>query len=151
MGGYGAARLALTYPERFGAASLLGAGPLQLDFLVNDPNLQPIELRRRILAEVYGNSLAIFEARSPWRLAEQFPLPPGYRMRQLIGTLDFTLGPNRDFHNHLDALGINHAYLEIPNVDHSVPAIINALGADFWSFHRQALLQADLLMADGFQ
>ncbi len=77
--------------------------------------------RRYVLAQVYGNSLAIFEARSPWRLAEQQPLPAGYRLRQVVGTLDFTLGPNRDFHNHLDALGIAHHYIELPNVSHSPP------------------------------
>lgn len=151
MGGYGAARFALLYPDRFGAASILGAGPLQLDFLVDDPNLQPIELRRYVLAQVYGNSPAIFEARSPWRLAEQHPLPSGYRLRQVIGTLDFTLGPNRDFHTHLVALGIGHTYIEVPNVSHSPTGIINALGADFWAFHREALLDADLLFEGGFE
>lgn len=65
MGGYGAARLGLRWPSLFGAASMLGAGPLQLDLLVNDPALQPIELRRRLLAEVYGNDPTVFEAQSP--------------------------------------------------------------------------------------
>ncbi|HWS28265.1 MAG TPA: alpha/beta hydrolase-fold protein [Xanthomonadales bacterium] len=151
MGGYGAARYGLKYPDRFGATSILGAGPLQLDFLVEDPNLQPIELRRYVLAQVYGNSLAVFEAHSPWRLAEQQLLPPGYRLRQVVGTLDFTLGPNRDFHTHLDELGIGHDYVELPNVSHSPTGIINALGAEFWTFHRQALLDADRLLGDGFE
>jgi enterochelin esterase-like enzyme len=151
MGGYGTARMALRHPDRFGAASMLGAGPLQLDFLVDDPNLQPIEVRQRILEEVYGNSLAVFEARSPWRLAELKPPAPGYRLRQIIGTLDFTLGPNRDFHNHLDALGIGHSYTEVANAGHSVPAIINALGPAFWAFHREALADADQLWVNGFE
>jgi enterochelin esterase-like enzyme len=151
MGGYGAARMALLYPDRFGAASMLGAGPLQLDFLVDDPNLQPIELRRRILAEVYGDSLAVFEARSPWRLAELLPPAPGYRLRQLIGTLDFTLGPNRDFAARLDALGIAHDYREVPGVGHNVPGLVAALGEDFWAFHRAALAPVDTLLADGFE
>lgn len=151
MGGYGAARFALLYPDRFGAASMLGAGPLQLDFLVNDPNLQPLAVRQRILAEVYGNSLAVFEARSPWRLAEQHPPPPGYRLRQIIGTLDFTLGPNRDFHAHLSARNIPHSYIEVPNVAHSVPGILSVMGDDFWSFHRDALQDIDRLLNDGFE
>jgi enterochelin esterase-like enzyme len=151
MGGYGTARLALLYPDRFGAASMLGAGPLQLDFLVDDPNLQPIELRRRILAEVYGDSPVVFEARSPWRLAELLPPAPGYRLRQLIGTLDFTLGPNRDFHQRLDALGIDHDYREVPNVGHSVPGLVGALGAEFWAFHRESLAEFDTEFADGFE
>lgn len=151
MGGYGAARFALSYPDRFGAASMLGAGPMQLDFLRDDPNLQPIAVRLLILDEVYGGSLEVFEARSPWRLAEQLPLPPGYRLRQIIGTLDFTLGPNREFHQHLVELGTPHTYIEVPNVGHSVPAIISTLGADFWAFHRETLLPLDILLADGFE
>jgi len=151
MGGYGAARLGLLYPDRFGSASMLGAAPLQLDFLVDDPNLLPIELRRQIPAEVYGNSAAVFEARSPWRLAQQLPPAPGYRWRQLIGTLDFTLGPNRDFAARLDTLGIDHTYREVPNVGHMAPALINALGDEFWAFHRATLLEFDTVMADGFE
>ncbi len=151
MGGYGAARMAFSHPTLFGAASMLGAGPLQLDFLVDDPDLQPIELRRRILDEVYGGSMAVFEARSPWRLAEQRPLPSGYRLRQVIGALDFTLGPNRDFHAHLTALGIAHGYLELPGVGHSVPAIASAMGDDFFAFHREVLRAADVVFGSGFE
>lgn len=151
MGGYGAARMALLYPQYFGAASMLAAGPLQLDFLIDDPNLQPIALRRRILAEVYGNDPAIFQARSPWSVAQQFPPAPGYRLRQIIGTADFTLGPNRDFHNRLSALGIVHSYTEVPGAGHSVPEIIGTMGDTFWAFHRDALRELDTVFRAGFE
>lgn len=151
MGGYGAARMAFGHSTLFGAASMLGAGPLQLDFLVDDPNLQPIELRRRILGEVYGGSSAVFEARSPWRLAEHNGLPAGYRLRQVIGELDFTLGPNRDFHAHLTQLGIAHEYVEVPGVGHSVPALVDALGDGFFAFHRESLRLADVVFEGGFE
>ena len=52
---------------------------------------------------------------------------------------------------HLDALGIAHTYIEPPNVSHSPTGIINALGADFWAFHREALIEADRLLGDGFE
>lgn len=151
MGGYGAARMALLHPDRFGAASMLGAGPLQLDFLAPNPNYQPIELRRRILAEVYGDSLAVFEARSPWRLAELRGLPAGYRLRQVIGTQDATLQPNRDFAQHLGILGIAHDDIEVAGVGHAVPDLVAALGDGFWAFHREALRPFDTLLADGFE
>jgi enterochelin esterase-like enzyme len=152
MGGYGAARFGLLRPDLFGAASMLGAGPLQLDFLVDNPALQPIELRRQILAEVYGNSLAIFEARSPWRLAEAAvgSLPPGFRLRQVIGSADFTVQYNREFHQHLLKLGLAHDWHELPGVGHSVPAILQVMGDGFWRFHAEALADADLLLRDGF-
>jgi enterochelin esterase-like enzyme len=152
MGGYGAARLGLLRPDLFGAASMLGAGPLQLDFLIDDPNLQPIELRRMILAEVYGNDPAVFEARSPWRIAESAvkTLPPAFRLRQIIGSADFTVHYNRLFHQHLDAIGIAHGWRELPGVGHSMPAILAAMGEEFWRFHAEALADADLVSRDGF-
>lgn len=152
MGGYGAARLGLRWPGVFGAASMLGAGPLQLDFLVDDPNLQPIELRRMILAEVYGNDPAEFEARSPWRIAEAAvaTMPPGFRLRQIIGSADFTVQYNRLFHQHLNAIGLAHDWRELPGVSHSMPAILAAMGTDFWRFHAEFFADADLVSRDGF-
>lgn len=153
MGGYGAGRLGLRFPQLFGAASMIGAGPLQLDFLINDPNLQPIELRRQILAEVYGNDPAVFEARSPWRLAEAAvgSLPAGFRLRQIIGSADFTVHYNRLFHDHLLAIGLVHDWRELAGVAHSMPEVLAAMGDEFWRFHAEALADADLLLRDGFE
>jgi S-formylglutathione hydrolase FrmB len=153
MGGYGAARLGLLYAERFAGVSMVGAGPLQLDLLADGEDLAPIELRRQILAVVYGNSPAIFEMQSPWRLAESLgaTLPAGFPLRQLVGTLDFTLPANRDFHQHLLELGIGHQYLEVTGVGHSVTAVMNVMGAEFWRFHREALRGLDVIFEDGFE
>ena len=153
MGGYGAARLGLLYSGRFAGVSLIGAGPLQLDLLAEGEGLQPIEVRRQILAAVYGNSAAIFEMRSPWRLAESFgaTLPARFPLRQLVGTLDFTLPANRDFHDHLLGHGVDHDYREVPGVGHSVPAVVAAMGSEFWRFHRDALRDADTILRDGFE
>ena len=153
MGGYGAARLGLRHAAQFAGVSMLGAGPLQLDFLADGEGLAPIKLRRQILATVYGNSPAIFEMQSPWRLAESLgtTLPAGFPLRQIIGTLDFTLPANRDFHQHLLTIGLEHAYLELPGVGHSVPAVIAAMGPEFWRFHRDALRGIDVIAADGFE
>jgi pimeloyl-ACP methyl ester carboxylesterase len=153
MGGYGAARLGLRWPSLFGAASMLGAGPLQLDLLIDDPALQPIELRRRLLAEVYGNDLAVFEAQSPWRLAEAAvdTLPSSFRLRQVIGSADFTVSYNRMFHQHLVDIGLAHEWVELPGVAHSVPEILDAMGDEFWRFHSEAFADAELLHRDGFE
>ncbi|MFO0041348.1 MAG: alpha/beta hydrolase [Pseudomonadota bacterium] len=153
MGGYGAGRLGLSRATLFGAASMVGAGPLQLDFLIDDPALQPIELRRAILAEVYGNDPAVFEARSPWRLAEAavVNLPATFRLRQIIGSADFTVQYNRIFHQHLLSIGLGHEWYELPGVGHSMPEVLAAMGDGFWRFHADALADADLLLRDGFE
>ena len=84
-------------------------------------------------------------------LAEQLGLPAGYRLRQVIGTADFTLQPNRDLDQHFGALGIVHDYVEVPGVGHVVPDLVAALGETFWAFHRDALREVDTLLADGFE
>ncbi len=153
MGGYGAARFGLKHQDKFAAFSMLGAGPLQLDFLANDPGLAPLALRERILLEVYGNSLEIFEAQSPWRLAQaqQAVLRRGYPIRQIIGSADSTLPANQAFHQHLLALPVIHQYVEAPGVGHDVLGLIEALGPAFFHFHRDALRSADVFMASDFE
>ncbi|MFN9966724.1 MAG: alpha/beta hydrolase [Lysobacteraceae bacterium] len=146
MGGYGAARLGLRFQGAFAGFSMLGAGPLQLDLLEERPGLQPIELRRRILDDVYGGDPAFFAAQSPSSLAETFLAsaqrhPP--RIRQVIGTLDFTLQGNRDFHARLTQLGIAHEYIEVPGVGHVVPGLMDALGDRFWAFYRESFRLLD--------
>lgn len=76
---------------------------------------------------------------------------PNRRLRQLIGTRDSTLQPNRDFHPHLLELGFTHGYTEVPGVGHAVLPMMQALGSAYWQFHRDALRHADLLLRDGFE
>jgi enterochelin esterase-like enzyme len=146
MGGYGAARLGLRFREMFVGFSMLGAGPLQLDLLEDQPGAKPIALRRRILDEVYGGSAAYFIAQSPWRFAEaRGPAlrrdPP--KIRQIIGTLDGSLQANRDFTQRLATLQIAHAYVEVPGVGHTVPGLMSALGDRFWAFYGEAFDRLD--------
>jgi pimeloyl-ACP methyl ester carboxylesterase len=153
MGGYGAARLGLKYRERFAGFSMLGAGPMQLDFLAEGSNLVPLAERIRILNLVYGGSTAIFEAQSPWRIAEGLAptWPTGVPIRIAIGAQDPTVPANRAFRDHLVSLGIARRYTEVPGVGHSTIPLIEAMGDAYFSFHREALQFADRLHADGFE
>jgi enterochelin esterase-like enzyme len=140
MGGYGAARLGFRYADRFAAASLLGAGPLQQTLQAEvGPPAKAAE-RERILATVYGGEQPYFIANSPWTLAQAHAASPrgALLLRQLIGGADDTLPANRDFQRHLQALAIPHEYLELPGVGHSTLALMDALGDEFWRFHRTA-------------
>lgn len=153
MGGYGAARLGLKYRERFAGFSMLGAGPMQLDFLAEGSNLVPLAERIRILNLVYGGDPAIFEAQSPWRIAEDLAptWPTGVPIRIAIGAQDPTIPANRAFRDHLVSLGIARRYTEVPGVGHSAIPLIEAMGDAYFSFHREALQFADRLHADGFE
>lgn len=139
MGGYGAARLGFKYPQLFAAVSLLGAGPLQLDF-TEAPRAGP-RGRDQVLGTVYGGDMAYFQAQSPWRIAEQNAekLRSGLLIRQIIGDRDETLGFNRDFKQHIDALNIPHSYRQLPGIPHNPNLVLNTLGEDNWAFYQQAL------------
>lgn len=139
MGGYGAARLGFKHQQCFAGVSLLGAGPLQQDFH-EAPRAGP-RGREEVFQKVYGSDMAYFRAQSPWRMAEQnaAKLKQGLIIRQVIGNRDETLGFNRAFKQHLDALQIPHTYRQLPNIPHDPNLLLKSLGEDNWAFYRQAL------------
>jgi len=116
-----------------------GGGPLQAD-LRDAPRVG----RRRaadVLERVYGGDPEYFRSVSPRRLAEQHvdALRNGAIIRQVCGDEDETFAANRDFHEHLERLGIPHAWIVLPGVDHDPLATLAALGDSNWAFYRQAL------------
>jgi enterochelin esterase-like enzyme len=142
MGGYGAARLGFKHPQLFAAVSLLGAGPLQPDF--NEAPRAGPRGRDQVLGTVYGGDMAFYRSQSPWLIVEQNAekLRSGLVIRQIIGDRDETLGFNREFKQHLDALKIPHTYRQLPDIPHNPNLVLNTLGEDNWAFYRQALLSA---------
>ncbi|MEW6126607.1 MAG: alpha/beta hydrolase-fold protein [Acidobacteriota bacterium] len=138
MGGYGAARLGFKYPNLFSAISILGGGPLQQEFNVNDtPRANPGEARR-LFETVYGNDQEYFKAQSPWVLAEQQVDAARKKLliRQIIGDRDATLANNRIFDERLTRLKIPHTFTVLAGVPHTAPAVFEALGESNWQFYR---------------
>ncbi|MCE2796707.1 MAG: sulfatase-like hydrolase/transferase [Planctomyces sp.] len=138
-GGYGAARLGLRHHQLFGAVSMLGAGPLQLDS--GDAARLVPEGGEQVLLDVYGGDQQYFEAQSPWRIAEMEAgsLREGRVVRQIVGDRDETLKHNQNFHRHLDSLQIPHEFRQLPAVSQNLNAVLNSLGEDNWKFYRRAL------------
>ncbi len=134
MGGYGAARLGLKYPDLFGAISMLGAGPLQPELTADIGPGFNANARAQILQSVYGNDQVFFQAASPWMLAEQnrSAVSGKTRIRQAVGDRDAVLAYNREFDARLTELNIPHQFIVIPGVDHDPPKTLNALGTDFY-------------------
>ena len=139
MGGNGAARLGFKFPQLFAAVSLLGAGPLQQDFS-EAPRAGP-RGRDQVLGTVYGGDMSYYRAQSPWQIAEQNAekLRSGLLIRQIIGDRDETLGFNRGFKQHLDALKIPHTYRQLPDIPHNPNLVLDTLGEDNWGFYNEAL------------
>lgn len=137
MGGHGAARIGLRYPERFGAVSMLGAGPLDLDFAGPRALANPAE-RARIMRDVYGDDLAYYREHSPLTVAEAFARGPGARprLRIVVGDADNTAPGSTAFSALLGALGVAHEYRLLPGVGHDTMALFAALGERVWAFYR---------------
>jgi len=111
MGGYGAIKVALTYPERFGlCASLSGALDVsKLDRLGSLAELRGIFGYELNSAEELAGSahdvFAIAEARAKKGL--EFP-----RLYMWCGSDDYLLDNSQRFHKLLEELGIPHTYEE---------------------------------------
>ncbi|HLP86222.1 MAG TPA: alpha/beta hydrolase-fold protein [Phycisphaerales bacterium] len=144
MGGYGTGRLAFKYSDRFVAASMLGAGPVQLDFMNPPPgtDVSPAA-RAAIFADVWNSDPAAFFAASPWNQAQinaEAIRDNALKLRLAVGTSDAMLGPNADLHAHLISLNIPHSWQTYPGIGHDPLPLMQAMGADNWSFYRDALM-----------
>ena len=106
MGGYGAMKLVLKFPEVFCAAvSHSGA-------LVN-PEERGGTYAGSELHRIFGDSPA-GGANDVFALAERLDPARKPVLRIDCGTEDYLLEHNRRFHRHLDRLGIEHEYAEFP-------------------------------------
>lgn len=141
MGGLGASRWGLRYPDVFGAMSMFAAGPLDLDF--NGPRAtgNPAE-RAQILRDVYSDDMTYYVAQNPFTVAEQYAAairgtPRALtHFRQVVGSLDFTLPANEEFRVHVTRLAIVQEYTLVPNVGHDTMALLEALGERNFAFYR---------------
>jgi len=139
MGGYGAARLGFKFPELFASISIMGAGPLQVDLQGNAPRATK-QRAADVLDTSYGGDPAFFLRVSPRTLAAQNTrvIAQTVRVRMVIGSRDETYANNRDFHEHLQRLGIPHEWIVLEGVGHDPMATVNALGDRHWAFYRAA-------------
>lgn len=143
MGGAGAGRLGLRRPDLFAGVSMLGAGPMQLDFLQAPKGTDiPPKERVALFAKVWGSDPAYFLAQHPWTIAEQRAaahVAACTVIRQGVGALDAMLAPNQDFNVHLQALGVTHTWTAVPGVGHDPAQTLQSLGEQGWAFYRAAL------------
>lgn len=135
MGGYGAVKFALKYPDRFCAAhSHSGALAFAHDWDLFDPSL----------AAEFKNIVGDNSQGGPddlWALADRLDRAHLPALRIDCGTDDHRLPDNRLFHAHLTQLGVAHEYVEFDgahNWSYWDVHVQEALG-----FHARALGIAD--------
>jgi len=105
MGGYGALKLALRFPQLF-CSAVSHSGALNFAHVYPDPNHE--EFGRIIGDNPVGGPNDLYA------LAERCERSLLPALRIDCGSEDFLLDMNRQFHAHLEALGIAHEYEEYP-------------------------------------
>ena len=133
MGGYGAAHLGFKYPEIFGTV-VINAGALIEPNLTNGPKDGP-------MYAVFGDDTARRIAEFPMTLAKQNAdkLRGQTRIRIGCGSLDSLLPRNRELHDLLTELHIEHDYEVVEGVAHESPRYYRQLGTKAYEFHAKAL------------
>ena len=102
MGGYGAIKLALQYPDLFVSAH----GHSSAFNFAHRWNDNSVESALILGTELSGGPNDVY------RLAAECPNPPAIRID--CGTDDFIFDHSREFHAHLEKLGVSHEYAEFP-------------------------------------
>ncbi len=128
MGGAGAVRLAAKHPDLFVSAVLVSGGFLPVD-----------ELKQRhpdVFARVWGDEGA-WQATSPWAELQKNAAAVRQRVafRQIVGTGDFLVEPNRRFHDFLASIGMDVEYDELMGLGHDPRAVFARAGVAGWRFH----------------
>jgi enterochelin esterase-like enzyme len=152
MGGAGSGRFGFRRPDLFAGVSMLGAGPLQLDFLEEPLGGSTSEqLRLQIFATVWGSDPLYYLSQNPRTIVTdraEAVIAAQTRVRQGIGSLDSLVPMNQEFDALLTKLGIAHAFTVLPGLDHNAGAVLNALGQANWDFYNSALAIPCKLAAD---
>lgn len=142
MGGAGSGRLGLRRPDLFAGISMLGAGPMQLDFMDAPKGTDVPPRQRAALYEmVWSSDPAYYLAQHPWTIAAQRASVHQALCTEIrigVGALDTMMPPNVDFHGHLVSLGVPHEITVIPGVAHEPMLTLQALAAAGWDFYNDA-------------
>ncbi len=130
MGGYGAMKVALTYPQRYaGCASLSGALDItRQDFPIPEAFLRELQAIFGMTPDqMPGSKHDLFALADKIKASgEAFP-----EMYLWCGTEDFLLGMNRRFNAHLEQLDVKYSYNESEG-NHTWP---------WWDLHIQDALR----------
>ena len=152
MGGQGSGRLGFRRTDLFAGVSMLGAGPIQDDFMQAPIGSDiPPAKRAQIYQNVWGSDQAYYTLQHPKTVVAATAAAVIGRktlVRQGIGSLDTLLPMNQDFDALLTSLGVPHTLTVVPGVDHDPQGVLTGLGAANWAFYNAALAEACRPLSD---
>ncbi|HEX8916794.1 MAG TPA: alpha/beta hydrolase-fold protein [Humisphaera sp.] len=139
MGGYGAMKFGLMYPEMFSSVVAFAGSYRNAEELSGDKD------KAYIFANAFGSDAERFAAQHPTALlARNLGAVSGkVAIKFFIGTADkpVLLAGNRRLHAQMDELKVPHEYHEIAGIDHNLPklaAAVQAEGLEFAARHFKA-------------
>lgn len=147
MGGHGALGLAVKHPDLF--SSVVSYAPALIELTASadgsyHPTLRgataeiPLVLRQQMAEEMFNRDPAFFKPHDLWSLVPQraAALRGRLAIRLVVGDADpFCVVSNSQFHDLLDANGLEHEFTIVPGVGHDQPAILAAAGRAGLLFH----------------
>ncbi|MDG1895245.1 MAG: alpha/beta hydrolase-fold protein [Fuerstiella sp.] len=139
MGGRGSTRLAVKYPEMF--CSLFCQAGNVPHLLETFDEAEP-ETRKDLLL---GADRANWEADDVYKLTKQnaVRIKENLRIQIACGTKDFGhIKTVRDFHMHLQTLGIDHTYIELEGLAHKRPEMIGRMKPIWFDYHVESMQRA---------
>ncbi len=128
MGGAGAMKLGLKFPDIFGSVAAFAGGYVEVDFLA--AKAAPI------FEKVFGGDRALFRANDPFELArlQAKKIKGRLPIKMYVGTADVSLDQSRQFHSYLGALKVAHEYIEIEGIKHSLTDLVARTKSDNFEF-----------------
>ncbi len=130
MGGFGALKLALKYPELFTSVVAFAGG------YRSEQGIQADEVSREILKRVFAGDTHRFVANHPATIAKANAAAIRNRVaiKMLVGLDDYLLEANRLMHAKLTEVDLVHQYWEIPGIKHDLPRLSAWLESDGLQF-----------------
>jgi S-formylglutathione hydrolase FrmB len=130
MGGFGALKLALKYPELFSSVVAFAGGYRSAE------GIQADEISREILKRVFAGDTAQFMSNHPATIARANAGEVRSRVaiRMLVGLDDYLLEVNRAMHATLTELNLVHEYWEIAGIKHDLPRLSAWIGPEGLQF-----------------
>jgi endo-1,4-beta-xylanase len=124
MGGFGAMKLALKYPEFFSSVVAFAGGYRDAH------GIQADEISREIFKRVFDGDTQRFMANHPATIARAHPAEIRGRIgiKMLVGLEDYLLENNRALHASLTELNLQHEYWEIPGIQHDLTRLSTWIG-----------------------
>ena len=142
MGGYGAARLHIKYPELFSNAIAIAGGPLNEDFKTTSGNEQQREI---LLREVFDGDMNYYRSVNPRGEAlkvSKKTYKPNLSLAIVVGDKDKTFEENKRFSNYLNKLRIKHQYTVLQNVDHNMKQVFQVGSEQIFQILNQQITQS---------